>query len=68
MPSDVTDAWAEIEGMLHGVIASLPNIGVALLVFGLCYGHCQLNGGTPKHLPLYGCLPQPSRSDAPLRG
>lgn len=31
MPSDFADAWAKIEGMLHGVIASLPNLGVALL-------------------------------------
>jgi small-conductance mechanosensitive channel len=38
MPSEFAEAWAKIEGMVHGVIASLPHLGVALLVFGLCYG------------------------------
>ena len=37
MTSGVSTAWAKIEGMINGVIAMLPNIVVALIVFLIFY-------------------------------
>jgi hypothetical protein len=38
MNTAVADLWEKLEAMLHGVIISLPNLGVACLVVMLCYG------------------------------
>ena len=35
MNPDLSEVWAKLEGMLHGLIVLLPNFGVAIIVFAL---------------------------------
>ena len=37
MLSEFADAWATIEGMVHGVTAALLSLSMVLLVLRLCY-------------------------------
>jgi small conductance mechanosensitive channel len=37
MNPDLSAVWAKLEGMIHGLIALLPNFGVAIIVFALFY-------------------------------
>ena len=38
MNPDLPGVWAKFEGMPHGLIVLLPNLGVALIAFALFYG------------------------------